>query len=236
MRFNKMLVVFSLTLILMLSLGAIVRAEPPQGRSIASDHLELNALGKAGVSQSLADQEEPGEDIPDDDTGDTDDDDTGDGDDGDTGDDSSDDTMKEHPVAASMAEHFELEYDQIKSLHDQGAGFGNLAKAFFLAQMNDGEGTGDLLGMATQILEEAKQQGWGQVKKDYAGHPGNVGSVGSIMGKGKKPVPEPDDPGDSLSASAESGSTLNANGNGLGHGHEKNDGKSKGKAKGKGKK
>lgn len=224
MRFNKKLVVFSLILILMLSLSSIVRAAPPRDRSIASDHLELNALDKADLSDSLVDQADPDEDTGEDnDDDDNDDDDTG----GDVDSDDGNDITTEHPVAKAIAKHFEVGYEEIKSLHDEGTGFGNLAKALFVAQMMGD--TDNLMEFVTDI----EQNGWGQVKKGE--QVGRVGSLGSIMRNAKKPAPNPADSGESIGATGASQSSFSANGNGAGHGKEKNSGKSNGKAKGKGK-
>ena len=224
MRFYKKIVVLSLILILMLGLSVIVRAAPPRDRSIASDHLELNALEKAGLVDSLVGYDDPGGDTGDDSIDDDTGDDTNNDDDNS---DTADGAMKEHPVASEMARYFELDYEQIKTLHDEGAGFGNLAKALFLAQQM--EDTDSFV----EFVNDIDLNGWGQVKKGE--QVGRVGSVGSIMRYAKKPAPNPDDPGDSSGATGVSQNSFSANGNGLGHGREKNSGKSNGKSKGKGK-
>jgi len=220
MRFNKKIVVFSLILILILSLSAVVRAAPPRGRSIASDHLDLNALEKAGLNNLLADQEGSGDDPSED------------GNDGDSADeDSDDDTKEKHFVANEMANHFGVDYGQIMDLHREGTGFGKLAQALYLAQMMPEEVA--LLDKVETILAAAKANGWGQFKKENAGHPGGLGSVGSIMRNAKKGAPQPDPPGDSLGATALSQNSIKTSGNsnGNGHGQERNNGKSNGKGK-----
>lgn len=139
------------------------------------------------------DVEDDADDTDDDDTnGDTDDeeadDDTNDGDvedntdedgeDGDVDDEMDDDEMddededgaiKKHPVASALADYFDVEYDEIKSLHDEGYGFGLITKAYFFADQLE-------TPMAPEaLLEEGRTMGWGNALKSNGIHPGSTG-------------------------------------------------------------
>ena len=92
--------------------------------------------------------------------------------------------MKQHPVATAIAEYFDVPYEEVKGLHDDGYGFGNIAKAYFFSekinQLNmDVEGAIPLT--PEDLLSEAHGSGWGNVLKDNGIHPGAVGN-----GQGKK--------------------------------------------------
>ena len=69
------------------------------------------------------------------------------------------------------------------TLHDEGLGFGEIARAYVTAYASNGVLTPE------QVLDmRLAGVGWGQIKKDYGIHPGGKG-LGSIMGN--KPTPEP---------------------------------------------
>ncbi len=89
-----------------------------------------------------------------------------------------------HPVGIVIAVFFHIPYTQVMTLHDEGFGFGVIARAYLTAYASNGALTPD------QVLALRQDGvGWGQIKKEYGVHPGGNG-LGSIMGK--KPVtPEP---------------------------------------------
>lgn len=112
------------------------------------------------------------------------DDDTPDPDDDDDGDDLDDDGSllknEQHPVANAIAQEFNITHEEIVALHQAGYGFGEIAKAYSLA---------DELGMAPQdILSQVREVGWGKLLKDHGLHPSLTGkgnNLGAIMSKQK---------------------------------------------------
>jgi hypothetical protein len=92
-----------------------------------------------------------------------------------------------HPVGIVIAVYFNIPYTQVMTLHDDGFGFGTIARAYLTAFASAGELTPE------QVLDmRLAGVGWGQIKKDYGVHPGGNG-LGSIMGnKPAAPDPEPD--------------------------------------------
>ncbi len=91
-----------------------------------------------------------------------------------------------HPVGNAIALFFNIPYTQVMALHDEGLGFGVIARAYLTALASGGALT------PTQVLELRQAgMGWGQFKKDYGVHPGGNG-LGTIMGnKHDAPQPEP---------------------------------------------
>ncbi len=74
-------------------------------------------------------------------------------------------TTMTHPVASKMAEYFEVDYSEIEGLHQDGFGFGVIARAYFV---------GEMLGITpTTLLDEfTSGTGWGVIMKEYELHPG----------------------------------------------------------------
>jgi hypothetical protein len=83
------------------------------------------------------------------------------------------------PVAAAIAAHFSgafstpTTYAGIMALHEEGYGFGVIAKAYFAAQK---------LGIDPQLLldEFSAGTGWGNIMKNHALHPGQAGRGGNL--------------------------------------------------------
>jgi hypothetical protein len=94
-----------------------------------------------------------------------------------------------HPVGIMIAVYFNIPYTQVMALHDEGFGFGTIARAYLTAYASDGALTPE------QVLAMRQAGvGWGQIKRDYGVHPGGNG-LGSIMGnKHATPQPEPTTP------------------------------------------
>jgi hypothetical protein len=88
-------------------------------------------------------------------------------------------TSHTHPVAAAIASHFSgvfstpTTYAGIMALHEEGYGFGVIAKAYFAAQK---------LGIDPQDLldEFTAGTGWGQIMKNHELHPGQAGRGGNL--------------------------------------------------------
>jgi hypothetical protein len=74
-------------------------------------------------------------------------------------------TTMTHPVASKMAEYFEVDCSEIEGLHEDGFGFGVIARAYFV---------GEMLGITPTVLldEFTSGKGWGVILKEYELHPG----------------------------------------------------------------
>lgn len=95
-----------------------------------------------------------------------------------------------HPVGSIIAFFFNIPYTQVMELHNEGFGFGEIARVYLTAMASNGALTPeDLLAMRQEGV------GWGQIKKDYDIHPGGNG-LGSIMGNKPESTVEPPGPGD----------------------------------------
>ena len=86
-----------------------------------------------------------------------------------------------HPVATRLAEAFEVEYDEIMAWHCQGMGFGNIAKAYKMAELLKGKGG---LTAADYLNMKLSGKGWGQIMKDAGVSPNEL-AMGQVL-KGKK--------------------------------------------------
>ena len=74
---------------------------------------------------------------------------------------------RNHPVAARIAEQFDVSTSDVMAMHCAGNGFGNIARAFLL---------GDKLGMDPQSFLDAHHSGmgWGQIVKASGIHPSEL--------------------------------------------------------------
>jgi hypothetical protein len=103
-----------------------------------------------------------------------------------------------HPVGSMIAFFFNIPYTQVMELHDEGFGFGEIARVYLTAMVSGGALTPeDILAMRQEGV------GWGEIKKDYGIHPGGNG-LGTIMGNKPESTVEPpgheDCPGNSCNA------------------------------------
>jgi len=126
-----------------------------------------------------------------------------------------------HPVGQALADFFDVAYDGIMAWHEDGVGFGNIAKAYFVVDELEDEGVTveDVLG------EKLSGTGWGRVMKALGLSPSskdkNLGKVMSGYGND-------DEPDDVASPDETDGHP------GKGHGPPEKDKKDKGKEKTKG--
>ena len=218
MRYRRFLVVFISSLIVLLTLAALARADSPEGRTKLGDHLNLSGLDQSSnqAGFTLFNQDDPPSD--------------GEDDDQEGGD-------QRHPVAVEIADYFAENYDpnvtyeDVMGLHEQGYGFGTITKVYLMAPVVDQNSKPDtLLG----FLDEAQQKGWGNLLKGNGVHPGSLASVGTVMGNRPDHAGPPDHAGQKSGAGPEF--EQNGIGGGLsGPGHSGNPGKSKGKENGKAK-
>lgn len=231
--------VLTLCLIFMLALVPVAQAAPPspgsstEGSSLG-DSLNLDENGNpvdevgdtGGNNLGTVMSDKSGDTVDD---GTTDDGTTDDGtsDDGTTDNGTTEEVAKQHPVAKALAEYFDVDYDEIMTLHEAGNGFGNIAKAYFFA---------DQLGLTPQdLLLEAHTSGWGNVLKQNGIH---LGAVGKGFGK-KSEITEPEnstiEPQNNGAAGlAGPGGNGHGNGGGNGQGHGNGNGGSNSHGNGNG--
>jgi hypothetical protein len=73
-----------------------------------------------------------------------------------------------HPVAEALAASFEVDYATIMGWHCAGFGFGEIARALLIADIDGTVTAQELLDMAASGL------GWGEIKKQYDIHPSEL--------------------------------------------------------------
>jgi hypothetical protein len=93
-----------------------------------------------------------------------------------------------NPVAVFLGEVTGTDYETIKLFQESGYGLGNISKAIFYA----GE-DGDIAG----LMAQAKESGWGQIKKEYAELNPEDKRGGHGLGWLFKAHPDKDKPGNS---------------------------------------
>lgn len=172
---KKFKFVLTVSIILLFGIVSVAQAAPPLQEG---DQTESSSLGE---TLDLDDVEETGAGhnlgtVMSGATGDTDDD-TGDDTDGDIGDDQNgdpddgdgiEDGTMQHPVASALAGFFGVEYEEVFSLHqEENYGFGEIAFAYFFAEPT---------GLSEEeLLQAARESGWGNVLKENGIHPGSIG-------------------------------------------------------------
>jgi hypothetical protein len=82
-----------------------------------------------------------------------------------------------HPVASAIADYFDLDYSEVANLHEEGLGFGIIARTYFISTT---------FGITpTDVISEFQSGvGWGEILKGYGLHPGLAGkgqNLGAIM-------------------------------------------------------
>jgi hypothetical protein len=82
-----------------------------------------------------------------------------------------------HPVAMALATFYDVPYEEIIKWHEDGIGFGNIAKAYALFDELEDKGL-----TVDDMMEELSDTGWGQVKKAYGLSPSSKGkNLGQVM-------------------------------------------------------
>jgi hypothetical protein len=107
-----------------------------------------------------------------------------------------------HPVGLALSLFFTVPYSEVIALHQEGLGYGEIARAFFIAQNSEGTLT------AQAVIDMFQSgQGWGRIMKQVGFKPGGQ-NLGSIMSgradqasNSKTPGGKPDCPGNSCNAS-----------------------------------
>lgn len=107
-----------------------------------------------------------------------------------------------HPVATRISQEFGVDYQTVIQMHCDGSGFGEITRAFLLAELSG--------GTAQDYLDLRKGgQGWGQIMRESGVHPSEL-APGRAIGRGHRDDPESTDTPDS----DESVQRGNGNGNG----------------------
>lgn len=81
-----------------------------------------------------------------------------------------------HPVANGIADTFEVDVAVIIDLHCQGHGFGNIARAYLLADATEDEGD----SAEDYLNQHLEGGGWGQIMRESGVHPSQL-APGQIM-------------------------------------------------------
>ena len=127
-----------------------------------------------------------------------------------------------HPVARMIALFFDLTCAQVTELHDEGVGFGAIARAYLTAQA-----LGEEVSPEAILALHRAGVGWGQIMRQFGAvaHPGGKG-LGAIMrdkSGGKPPSPE-DDGDDAGGATGAAPDRIRPGNSGNAPGHNKDDG------------
>lgn len=116
----------------------------------------------------------------------------------------------DHPVAQAIAETFGVSYEEVMAFHCAGNGFGNIVRAYTLAQAGGGNAK-------DYIDRHHSGEGWGQIRKDSEVDPSEL-APGRVLKPCKKgecevqPTAEPE-----MNAGNDAGNGNNGNGNGNGN-------------------
>ncbi|RMG72688.1 MAG: hypothetical protein D6711_12420, partial [Chloroflexi bacterium] len=80
-----------------------------------------------------------------------------------------------HPIANQIANEFEVSVEYVISLHCAGNGFGNIIRAFLIAEETDSD--------VESILNAAHAGGWGQIIRESGLHPRDLAPGRAINGR-----------------------------------------------------
>jgi hypothetical protein len=130
-----------------------------------------------------------------------------------------------NPVALNISIFFSGTYGDVIGLHTEGFGFGEIARAYFIAKLSNGSIT------PQQVLDlKAGGLGWGEIMKQYGFKPGKGNNLGAIMSSVSHSSNQHS--GQSNSSIRPAGSSNGQAGNSNGHGNSSSapgQNKSKGK-------
>jgi hypothetical protein len=121
-----------------------------------------------------------------------------------------------HPVATNLAASFSVSYDEIIGWHCAGFGFGEIARAYLLA---------DASGLTPQSYFDQKNagMGWGQIVREAGVHPSDL-APGQVIRHGGRPEASAD-----VNQTQGDGNRNNGNGGGNGNnGNNSNNGNGNG--------
>jgi uncharacterized membrane protein YgcG len=132
-----------------------------------------------------------------------------------------------HPVATAIAEVYDVAYEDVIALHCAGNGFGNIVRAYALA-----EAAGDGTTAQDFIDRHNGGEGWGQIMQDSEVHPSDLAPGRILRGpRGGAAEPTAEVSGDAATTDASGGP---GNGNGGGHGNGNGNGNGGGNGNGNG--
>jgi len=131
-----------------------------------------------------------------------------------------------HPVLEVLSDAFEVPYDELQDLRDEGYGIGEIARAYLLA-----EAAGVDVSEITDLRDSG--MGWGQIMKEYPDvHPSDL-APGSVIGNGKGKTIHELEEGQSVREGKGKGKGKGNKGNGNGNGKGKGGGNGNGNGGGK---
>lgn len=125
-----------------------------------------------------------------------------------------------HPVATRIAEEFEVSYAEVMAMHCDGNGFGNIVRAFLLA-----EAGGDASTAQDFLDRHHAGEGWGHIMRESGMHPSSFAPGRALKNKDN-------DEGEEVAPVTNQQS--NGNGNGHGNGNNGNNGNGNGNGNGQG--
>jgi hypothetical protein len=141
------------------------------------------------------------------------------------------------PVAQAIADFFGVSVTEVLTLHQEGLGFGEIARAYFLARelAADGDPANDLSAALVLAMHQGGM-GWGQIVASLELPQGNSGrNLGLIM-RGHKHDDQGDDGDPAATAPGQPKHNDDSHGGGNGHGHSEDKGHGHSEDKGHGKK
>ncbi|HEU4323476.1 MAG TPA: hypothetical protein VFS21_10055 [Roseiflexaceae bacterium] len=135
-----------------------------------------------------------------------------------------------HPVAEAIALYFSVQLAEVHALHNQGLGYGEIARAYFLVRelTADSDPANDRT-LAQLILLRQSGQGWGQIVRSLGLPQRNVQrNLGLIMSN--RPVDQTGE--NQATKEKEKGNNSGGNGNGGGNGRGNGNGGGNGRGNG----
>ncbi len=128
-------------------------------------------------------------------------------------------TQADQKVAQAIADEYEVDVKDIIALHQEGLGYGEIAKAYALAEIT-GKSVEDILAM------KKEERGWGEIAQELKVDPGKWDpNLGKVINENKPK----DNPGQEHRASSSNDNDKGNNGNGNSNDKDKDNGKGKNK-------
>ena len=147
------------------------------------------------------------------------------------------DPIGDHPIATVIATEFELDYDEVSGWHDDGYGFGEIARALLLVQelQEAAEANGETLDEDFDIYSifalREEGNGWGQILANYDIHPSDL-APGRIFSNRPENAGRPEDAGNNGNGGGNGNANGNGNGNAGGNGNGNGGGRGGGRGNG----
>jgi hypothetical protein len=145
-----------------------------------------------------------------------------------------------HPVATRISEAFGVTYEEVIAMHCDGFGFGEITRAFLLAEASacDDEGNGgaeateepcEELTAQDFLDRKAAGEGWGHIIRDSGVHPSDL-----APGRGFRQTEETETLAEDTQGNGNGNGNGGGNGNGNGGGNGQGNGRGNGQGNGRG--